>query len=142
MAAFADPRVGEETAGVDYAPELLLDGANTIYLVAPRLEQERLQAIFCALILELIALVEERSAQIGGPIEPRLLLALDECANVAPFPGLDGVPSTGVGLGVALATVFQDIAQIKAGFGEGGPTVLNNHRAKLLGAGLVDEDDG
>ena len=36
LAAFADPRVAEETAGADYTPTRLLDGgANTLYLCAP-----------------------------------------------------------------------------------------------------------
>lgn len=139
LAPFADPRVAEETAGSDYTPERLLDGgANTLYMISPRSEQERLRIVFSTLIEELVAVVEERSAQTGAPISPRLLLALDECANIAPFPGLDEAASTGPGLGFQLATVFQDLAQVKARFGPRAGTIVNNHRAKVAVGGISD----
>ncbi|HVX31801.1 MAG TPA: type IV secretory system conjugative DNA transfer family protein, partial [Solirubrobacterales bacterium] len=138
LAAFADPRVAEETAGADYTPQKLLAGPNTLYLISPRSEQERLRTVFSALIQELLALVEERSTARGGPIDPCLLLLLDECANIAPFPGLAQTASTGTGQGVQLLTVFQDLAQVKARFGNSAATILNNHRATLLGRGVSD----
>ncbi|MBS1895622.1 MAG: type IV secretory system conjugative DNA transfer family protein [Actinobacteria bacterium] len=138
LAAFADPRVAEETAGADYTPQKLLAGPNTLYLISPRSEQERLRTVFSALIQELLALVEERSTARGGPIDPYLLLLLDECANIAPFPGLAQTASTGAGQGVQLLTVFQDLAQVKARFGNSAATILNNHRATLLGRGVSD----
>ena len=138
LAAFSDPRVAAETTGSDYTPEKLLAGANTLYLVAPRSEQDRLRTVFSALIQELLALVEERSTARGGPIEPYLLLLLDECANIAPFPNLAQTASTGSGQGVQLLSVFQDLAQVKARFGHSAPTIVNNHRATLLGRGVSD----
>ncbi len=138
LAAFGDPRVAAETESADYAPEALLAGSNTLYLVAPRSEQERLRTVFSTLIQELLALVEARSARRGGPIDPPLLLLLDECANIAPFPSLDEVASTAAGLGVQLLTAFHDIAQAKARFGARTDTIVNNHHAKLLGRGISD----
>jgi type IV secretion system protein VirD4 len=141
LAAFTDPRVAEETAGSDYTPERLLDGgANTLYMISPRSEQERLQVVFSTLIEELVAVVEQRSAQRGLPISPRLLLALDECANIAPFPQLDAMAATGPGLGVQLATVFQDLSQMKARLGPRAASAVNNHRAKLAVGGISDTD--
>ncbi|MFN8215153.1 MAG: type IV secretory system conjugative DNA transfer family protein [Solirubrobacterales bacterium] len=132
LAAFGDPRVAEETQGADYTPEALLAGSNTLYLIAPRSEQERLRTVFSTLIQELLALVEARSAAKGGPIDPGLLLLLDECANIAPFPGLDEVASTAAGLGVQLVTAFHDISQAKARLGSRVDSIINNHHAKLL----------
>jgi type IV secretion system protein VirD4 len=138
LAAFSDPKVAEETAGADYTPEQLLAGANTLYLIAPGKEQERLRSVFSTLIQELLALVEERATARGGPIDPYLLLLLDECANVAPFPDLAQTASTGAGQGVQLLSVFQDLAQVKTRFGNSAPTILNNHRATMLGQGVSD----
>jgi hypothetical protein len=45
---------GSGHAGFDYTPEALLEGANTLYLVGPRTEQERLRAVYAALIQELV----------------------------------------------------------------------------------------
>lgn len=138
LAGFADPRVAAETAGFDYTPEALLEGANTLYLVGPRTEQDRLRAVFAALIQELIALIEARSGALGGPIDPPVLLLLDELANIAPFPGLDELASTAAGMGVQLVSICQDIAQLQARFGRRAGTIVNNHRAKLAGRGISD----
>jgi type IV secretory pathway TraG/TraD family ATPase VirD4 len=138
LAAFADPRVAAETKIAGYTPEGLLAGRNTLYLVSPRGEQERLRTVFSTLIQELLATVEERATEKGGPISPSLLLLLDECANIAPFPGLDEVASTASGLGVQLVTAFHDLSQAQARFGRRAATIVNNHHAKLVGRGVSD----
>lgn len=138
LGGFADPRVAAETAGADYTPEALLSGFNTLYLVGPRTEQERLRAVFAALVQELVALIENRSSAGGGPIEPAVLLLLDELANIAPLHGLDELASTAAGMGVQLVSVCQDLAQLQARFGRRAGTIVNNHRAKLVGRGISD----
>ncbi len=139
LAAFADPRVIEETAAADYTPARLLDGGmNTLYLCAPGHEQERLRTLFAMMISELLAVVYESAAASGRPIDPPLLLVLDEAANIAPIPNLDEVASSGAGQGVQLLSVFQDLAQVKARYGDRAETIVNNHRAKLFGAGISD----
>jgi type IV secretory pathway TraG/TraD family ATPase VirD4 len=94
--------------------------------------------VFAALIQELVALIEARSSALGGPIEPAVLLLLDELANIAPFPGLDELASTAAGMGVQLVSVCQDIAQLQARFGRRAGTIVNNHRAKLAGRRISD----
>jgi len=141
LAAYADPRVAEETAGSDYTPERLLDGgANTLFLVSPRSEQERLRVVHASLIEELISVAEEMSVKTGRPIIPRLLLALDEFANTAPFPRLDEVAATGSGLGIQLITVLQDLSQMKDRLGSRAVSAVNNHRAKIAVGGISDLD--
>lgn len=139
LAALADPRVAEETSGSDYTLTRLLTGANTLYLVAPRGEQERLRAAFSTLILELFATVEARSTKLEEPIDPALLMAIDECANVAPIPDLDGMVSTARGLGVQMLTAFHDLSQAEAAFGRRAAVLVNNHHAKLVGRGIADK---
>jgi hypothetical protein len=42
--------------------------------------------LFAALVADISAGAFARSAQNGKPIDPALLLALDEAANIAPLP--------------------------------------------------------
>ena len=141
LAAFADPRVIEESSGADYTPEKLLDGgANTLYLCAPTHQQERLRTVFSMIVQELVAAVYERSAARGRPLEPPLLLLLDEAANIAPVPNLAEIASTGAGQGVQLLTVFQDMAQVSSRYGARAATIVNNHRAKLFGTAISDAE--
>lgn len=139
--AFADPRVLEASSRADYTPAELLDGgANTLYLCAPAHEQERLRSLFAAMLSELVGVVYEVSAQTGKPIDPPLLLALDEAANTATMPELDVVASTGAGQGIQLVSVFQDLAQVEARWGKRAKTIVNNHQAAVFGAGISDPE--
>lgn len=140
ISAFADQRVMEETAGADYTPAALLDGrANTLYLCAPKHEQERLRTLFSTIVQELMAVAYE-SAAVNGPLDPPLLLLLDEAANIAPIPNLDEIASTGAGQGIQLLSVFQDMAQVSTRYGRRAATIVNNHRAKLFGTGISDAE--
>jgi type IV secretion system protein VirD4 len=141
VSAFSDPRVLEASEKAEYTPAKLLDGnANTLYLCAPAHEQERLGTLFAAMISELVSVIYESSAQTGKPIEPPLLIVLDEAANIAPVPDLDVIASTGAGQGIQLVTAFQDLAQAKARYGKRAQTILNNHRAKIIATGSSDLD--
>lgn len=139
LGAFADPRVLDATSAADYTPAALLDGrANTLFLCASDYEQERLRALFASMIAELVAVVSDISAQTGQPIDPPLLIALDEAANIAALPELDGLASTGAGKGIQLVSVFQDLAQVEARYGKRAQTIVNNHRAKVFASGIGD----
>ncbi len=139
LAAFANPRMLEATSKAQYTPAGLLDGkANTLYLCAPTHEQERLRPLFAAMVSELAALVFESSAQTGKPIDPPLLIVLDEAANIAPLHDLAALASTGAGQGIQLLTVFQDAAQVHTQYGHQAQTILNNHRAKVFCGGIAD----
>lgn len=141
LGAFADPRVLDATSGTGYTPAALLDGrANTLFLCASDYEQERLRTLFAAMIAELVAVVSDISAQTGEPIDPPLLIVLDEAANIAALPELDGLASTGAGKGIQLVTVFQDLAQVVARYGKRAQTIVNNHRAKVFASGISDPD--
>jgi type IV secretion system protein VirD4 len=141
MGAFADPYVIEETAGADYTPASLLDGgANTLYLCAPGKEQERLRPLFSMIVQELLAIVEEIAAVNEAPLDPPLLVLLDEAANIAPIPDLDELAATGAGQGVQLISAFQDLAQVSVRYGARAATIVNNHGAKIFGRGLADRE--
>lgn len=141
LGAFADPLVLDACSAADYTPAALLDGeANTLYLCAPAHEQERLRIVFAAMISELVSVVYESSAQTGKPLDPPLLIVLDEAANIAAPADLDGIASSGAGQGIQLVTVFQDLAQVSARYGARAPTIFNNHRAKVFCSGVADPD--
>ena len=84
---------------------------RTLYLSATVREQRRLRPLFVALIESVVEEAYARSAATGRPLDPPLLVVLDEAANIAPLPDLDVIASTGAGHGVQLLTVLQDLAQ-------------------------------
>lgn len=142
---FADPSVaasepaptGTHLAGcID--PDRLLDGRDTLYLCAPAHDQRRLRPLFATLVSQVVEAAYERAGRRGEPLDPPLLVVLDEAANVAPLAELDVLASTAAGHGVQLVTVWQDLAQLQARYGTRAGSVVNNHRVKVFLSGIAD----
>src|SRR5208282_2341611 len=93
---------------------------------------------FASVVREVLEAVYDRVARRGKPLDPPLLVVLDEAANIAPLPDLDALAATAAGHGIQLVTVWHDLAQISARFGPRATTVVNNHRAKLFLSGISD----
>jgi type IV secretion system protein VirD4 len=140
LAAYADPGVLASALTSELRAERVLDGgSNTAYLCAPAHEQRRLQPLFATLVQEIVTSAYERSARTGAPVDPALLVVLDECANIAPLRELATLASTGAGQGIQLVSVFQDMSQINAVYGrDRAPTIVSNHRAKVFLSGIAD----
>ena len=139
LEAFADPSVLQSAASSEIDPAVLLGSqAATLYVCAPGHEQERLRPVFTTLLQTFITAAYDRSGRAGsGPHRP-LLIVLDEAANIAPLSNLDALASTVAGHGIQLVTVWQDLAQLRARYGERAATVVNNHRAKIVLSGISD----
>lgn len=135
---FAEPFAEPPAAGGDIDTNTLLDGANTLYLCAPAHDQRRLRGLFTTVVKQVFETAYTRSAARGAPLSPPLLVVLDEAANIAPLPELDGLAATCASHGVQLVTVWQDLAQVAARYGERSSTVVNNHRATLFLSGTTD----
>jgi type IV secretory pathway TraG/TraD family ATPase VirD4 len=139
LAPFEDPVVARSTVASDVDIEQLLDEGGSLYLCGPAHEQHRIQGLFAALVSSAVAAAIRRVNETGRPLEPSLLLVLDEAANIAPLRDLDTLASTGAGIGIQLVTVCQDLAQLGSRYGqERARTIANNHRAKVLLSGVSD----
>jgi type IV secretion system protein VirD4 len=137
--AYADPAVLRSAERSEIDPAVLLaGGAPTLYVSAPGHEQERLRPVFATLLQTIITAAYEAANERGGCLDPPLLLVLDEAANIAPLRDLDTIASTAAGHGIQLVTVWQDLAQVRARYGERASTVVNNFRAKLVLSGISD----
>jgi type IV secretion system protein VirD4 len=139
LTPFEDPVVAAATATADIQPHRLLEGRHTLYLCGPSHEQARVQGLFASLVSAVVATAVEQANHSGRPLDPPLLLVLDEAANIAPLRDLDTLASTGAGLGIQLLTVCQDLAQLAHRYGpERSRTIANNHRGKLMLSGVSD----
>jgi type IV secretion system protein VirD4 len=129
------------TPGTDaFEPTELLGGCHTLYLCAPAHDQRRLRGYFTALTQQVLSHAFTQATRSGKPLDPPLLVVLDEAAHIAPLPELDGLAATCASHGIQLVTVWQDLAQVRARYGSRAPTVLNNHRAKIFLPGIADPD--
>jgi len=138
LAPFAGSAATSTTDAFD--PIDLLGGCHTLYLCAPAHDQRRLRGYFTALTQQVLSHAFMQATRIGKPLDPPLLVVLDEAAHIAPLPELDGLAATCASHGIQLVTVWQDLAQVRARYGARAPTVLNNHRAKIFLPGIADPD--
>ncbi|HUG86025.1 MAG TPA: type IV secretory system conjugative DNA transfer family protein [Euzebya sp.] len=120
--AFGSPRVraatsctprdtGDDTLNI----AKLLKGNGTLYLVSPEYEQAELRPLFVALVQAVYRAAVDVCANLldGAPLNPPLLLMLDEAGNIAPLQSLPKIAATGAGQGITLMTIWQDRAQIR-----------------------------
>jgi type IV secretion system protein VirD4 len=140
IGAYGDPAVREGVLTTQFSAERLLDGrANTAYVCAPAHEQRRLGPVFVALVQDVIDLAYQRSTQLGRPLDPPLLVVLDDAATSAALPQLDVYAATAANRGVQLVTTFRHVSQMQARYGERAEVLLNNHRAKVVLSGISDQ---
>lgn len=141
VGVYLDPAVARSASRSDFDPTTLLEGTSTLYLTAPARDQDRFRPLFAALMGQIIDAAFSAAARNGGrPLDPPLLIVLDEAANIAPVANLDQIASTAAAMGVQIVTVFQDLAQVRARYGERSATILNNHRGTLFLPGLKCPD--
>jgi type IV secretion system protein VirD4 len=139
IAAYTDPTVKEASVGTRFTAERLLDGlANTAYVSLPAHEQRRLGPLTVALVQDVIELAFERSRNRGAPIDPALLVVLDDAANSAALPQLDMYAASAAGHGVQLVTGFRHLSQMRARYDDRAEAVFANHRAKVILSGVTD----
>jgi type IV secretion system protein VirD4 len=115
LRAYRYPQVAA-AAGDELTPERLLDGqANTAYVVAAGHDQEALRPVILALLSAIYeaAIVKGRAT----PLQPRLLIVLDEAANIAPVRNLASWLSQCGDHGIVIATIWQSLAQIDQRYG-------------------------
>jgi type IV secretion system protein VirD4 len=139
LAPFAHPPPGPPAVST-FEPDHLLHGPHTLYLCAPAHDQRRLRGYFTALTQAVLSCAFALATKVGRPLDPPLLVVLDEAAHIAPLPELDGLAATCASHGIQIVTVWQDLAQVRGRYGARAPTVLNNHRAKLFLPGIADPD--
>lgn len=134
---WADPGVAASSRKPNIGLDWLLSDTNTLYLCAPIEDQRRLAPAFGGLLNDLIKQVYLRAARTGRPLDPPLLVVIDEAGNT-PLRSLPEYASTLAGLGVLLVTIWQSLAQLETAYGRQADTILTNHLTKVFYAGLSD----
>jgi len=142
LAAWADPLVGHlaqpSAVGIDL--DQWLEGDNTIFVVATADEQARLRPVLTVLLQQAVRHAYDTASRRGGRLARPCLLLIDEAGNTVVLPDLPAYASTARSHAITLVTVWQDLGQLRAAYRDRSRTVLNNHRAKLFGAGISDPD--
>jgi type IV secretion system protein VirD4 len=113
---------------------------STLLIVAPESDGDRFAPVITALLAAVIHDAEHRAAHTGRPLHPRLLLALDEAANVLRFPRLPALLTTARGNGIQLLLAYHDLGQLEhaAGTKQAARTIISNAKLRILLPGVGD----
>ena len=117
------------------------DGRHaTLLVVAPESDGDRFAPVLTALLAAVVHAAEQRAATLGGPLPSRLLLALDEAANVMRFPRLPALLTTARGNGIQLLLAYHDLGQLEhaSGSRQVARTILSNAKLRILLPGVGD----
>lgn len=117
LGALADPRVLDAVTprdGEDFDPEAFLTGNGSLYLLATGAGAGASAALVAALVEDLVETARRLAARSPrARLDPPLLLALDEIANLAPLPSLPTLMAEGGGTGITTMPVLQSLAQAR-----------------------------
>lgn len=141
LEAYQDSGVMTAAASHDITADWLLDPDqhNTLYVVAPADDQERLEGVFAALLTDLIAAGFAKASADGKPLDPVLQCVFDEAPYIARLPNLARIASTGAGEGIRLLTAAQTMSQLVERWGPSeAETIIAGHPSRIFGSGLSD----
>jgi len=134
---WVNPVVATTATTTTISAEWLLSGANSLYVAIPLADQERLRPVLGGLLNALVAQVFDRFVRTNRPLDPPLLIVIDEAATLRPEQ-LGSWVATLAGAGVQLVTVWQSLAQIDAAYAKHGQAILTNHLTKVFLPGMSD----
>ena len=133
---FAGMRTQAARASAREAPldiDAFLAGPHQLHIVAPSRHQAVTTPLVVGLIEELVHATYDRHHE-GA----RLLLALDELANVAPLPRLASIVSEGGGQGVLTLACLQDLSQARSRWGVSADGFLSLFPTTVVLPGIAD----
>jgi type IV secretory pathway TraG/TraD family ATPase VirD4 len=132
LAPFDDPQVAKATDWCDFSAAELVETRGSLFVVGGP-DSARLSPLYACLLDEVFAFVQEYALQ-HGPLAPRMLMALDEVANIAPIPDLPSRLATVGGQGITVVTAWQSVAQMARWGPSARSEILGNSAAQLWGA--------
>jgi type IV secretion system protein VirD4 len=140
LSAYRSPTVVRSANGNQItAQRLLLNGANTVYLISDSRRSKLLRPILIGLLTELLdGAYEAANDSPDRRLSLPLLVCLDELGNAVPLPNLAEIASTAASHNIQLISIFHDIAQARTRYRDQALTVINNHRARMLLSGVAD----
>jgi type IV secretory pathway TraG/TraD family ATPase VirD4 len=133
---FAGVRTDAARASSREAPldiDAFLSGPHQLHIVAPSRHQAVTTPLVVGLIEEIVHATYDRHEE-GA----RLLLALDELANVAPLPRLASIVSEGGGQGVLTLACLQDLSQARSRWGTSAEGFLSLFPTTVVLPGIAD----
>jgi type IV secretory pathway TraG/TraD family ATPase VirD4 len=142
LAALADPEVLDAVdpdPGEAFDPVTFLRDCGTLFLLASSVTSGSCAPLVAAFVEDITETARTLAARSpGARLDPPLLLALDEIANLTPLPSLPSLMAEGGGSGITTLAVLQSLAQARHRWGEhAADAIWDAATVKLVLGGLA-----
>jgi type IV secretory pathway TraG/TraD family ATPase VirD4 len=146
LAALADPDVldaVDPSRGEEFHPEAFLRESGSLFLLASAVASGSSAPLVAAFVEDVTETARQLAARSpGARLDPPLLLALDEIANLTPLPSLPSLMAEGGGTGITTLAVLQSLAQARHRWGEhAADAIWDAATVKLVLGGLAKARD-
>jgi len=142
LEATAEPTVLRSCSANDLNIDAFLASRSSLFIIGPSHLQQTIAPLMAGLVDSIAQRAAELAARQGGRLDPPLLLALDEIANIAPLQSLPSLVSEGGGRGIVTMWATQSLAQLRSRYGvEQQAAILAATTAKVIFGGLSNSED-
>jgi type IV secretion system protein VirD4 len=142
LEATAEPNVLASCSHSDLDIDQFLRSRSSLFIIGPSHYQQAIAPLVAGLVDAIAQRAAELAGVEGGRLDPPLLLALDEVANIAPVQSLPSLVSEGGGRGILTMWAVQSLAQLRARYGEEQQeAIIAATSAKLIFGGLSNQRD-
>ncbi len=139
LRAYQNPDALAQAESPNFDPRAFVTSHDTIYLAAPAHVQELVAPIAASFVDGICQAAYEKAVSLpGGSLDPPLLLALDEVANIAPLPRLPALVSEGGGQGISVLACLQDLSQARRRWGSAADGFFSLFGTKMILPGIGD----
>ena len=128
--------------GEGFDPESFLRERGTLYVLGTPSASMSTSPLLAAIVQEVVEAARREAARspLNNRLDPPLLLALDEAANIAPLPDLPQLMATGGGDGIVCMVVLQSMSQAVHRWGQAQADALRDSSTLLIALpGIKDE---
>jgi hypothetical protein len=142
LEATSEPTVLASCSSNELDIDEFLDSRSSLFIIGPSHQQQAIAPLMAGLVDSIAQRASELAAKRGGRLDPPLMLALDEVANIAPLQSLPSLVSEGGGRGIVTLWATQSLAQLRNRYGvEQQAAILAATTAKLIFGGLSNGED-
>lgn len=142
LEATSEPTVLASCSSNELDIDEFLDSRSSLFIIGPSHQQQAIAPLMAGLVDSIAQRAAELAAKRGGRLDPPLMLALDEVANIAPLQSLPSLVSEGGGRGIVTLWATQSLAQLRDRYGvEKQAAILAATTAKLIFGGLSNGED-
>jgi type IV secretion system protein VirD4 len=131
LTVYSDPVIGANIASSDFDISKLRNGHLSLYLVVQPAHKKRLRALTRLLLTQIILALMDTHDHVT---EPRVLIMLEEVAEIGALDVVATALGLGRGYGLKLYLIAQDLSQLETAWGSKSKTLVANCAIRVASA--------